>query len=127
MFTGSFINALIVHWTKLFWIDVYIIQKQNKLRNLGKYFLVDQARRTYITAYPNMVRRLSSLKLISWNRTHYSRTSLIWTPKGQSKVSVLERCPYKRGHYDDITFMTPLTVLSHQQLKPGLDLSLNCI
>ncbi len=24
----------------------------------------------------------------------YSWTSLIWTPKGQSKVSVLERCPY---------------------------------
>ena len=24
----------------------------------------------------------------------YSRTSLIRTPKGQSKVSVLERCPY---------------------------------
>ena len=26
--------------------------------------------------------------------TNYSRTSLIRTPKGQSKVSVLERCPY---------------------------------
>ena len=24
---------------------------------------------------------------------------------------VLERCLYKRGHYDDITFMTPHTVL----------------
>ena len=23
-------------------------------------------------------------------------------------MSVLERCPYKRGHYDDVTFMTPL-------------------
>ena len=44
--------------------------------------------------------RLSSLKLISWNQTHYSQTSLIWTPKGQSEVSILERCPYKRGHYD---------------------------
>ena len=41
-----------------------------------------------------------------------SRTSLIRTPKGLSKVSVLERCPYKRGHYDDVTFMTPLAVLS---------------
>ena len=40
----------------------------------------------------------------------YSRTSLIWTPKGQSKVSVLERCLYERGHYDDVTFITPLTV-----------------
>ena len=30
--------------------------------------------------------RLSSLKLISWNRTHYSQTSLIRTPK--SEVSV---------------------------------------
>ena len=46
--------------------------------------------------------------------TIYSRTSLIRTPKGQSEVSVLERCPYKRGHYDDVTFMTPLTVLSVQ-------------
>ena len=27
-------------------------------------------------------------------------------------MSVLERCPYKRGHYDDVTFMTPLKVLS---------------
>ena len=46
----------------------------------------------------------------------YSRTSLIRTPKGQSEVSVLERCPYKRGHYDDVTFMTPLTVLGVQWL-----------
>ena len=44
----------------------------------------------------------------------YSRASLIRTPKGQSKVSVLERCLYKEGHYDDVTFMTPLTVLSVQ-------------
>ena len=43
-----------------------------------------------------------------------SRTSLIRTPKEQSKVSVLERCPYERGHYHDVTFMTPLTVLSVQ-------------
>ena len=48
------------------------------------------------------------------SRKTYSRTSLIRTPKGQSKVSVLERCPYKRGHYDDVTFMTPITVLSVQ-------------
>ena len=58
--------------------------------------------------------RLSSLKLISWNQTHYSQTSLIWTPKGQSEVSILERCRYKRGHYDNVTFMTALTVLSVQ-------------
>ena len=37
MFTGSFIDAFIVHWTKLFWIDV-IIQKQNKPRNLNIIF-----------------------------------------------------------------------------------------
>ena len=70
--------------------------------------------------------RLSSLKLISQNQTPYSGTSLIQTPTGQNKVSILERCPYKRGHYDDVTFMTALTVLSVQQLKPGLHLSLNC-
>ena len=35
-------------------------------------------------------------------------------PKGQSEVSVLERCPYKRGHHDDVTFMTPLIVLNVQ-------------
>ena len=46
--------------------------------------------------------------------TKYSRISLIRTPKGQSKESVLERCPYKRGHYDVVTFITPLTVLSVQ-------------
>ena len=62
-------------------------------------------------------------QLVTANRPHklrykklfaiftYNRTSLIRTPKGQSEVSVLERCPYKRGHYDDVTFMTPLTVL----------------
>ena len=44
----------------------------------------------------------------------YSQTSLIQTPKEQSEMSVLERCPYKRGHYDEITFMTPLSVLSVQ-------------
>ena len=47
-------------------------------------------------------------------RMLYSRISLIRTPKGQSEVSVLERCPYKRGHYDDVTFITPLTVSSVQ-------------
>ena len=36
------------------------------------------------------------------------------TLKGRSEVSVLERCPYKRGQYDDVTFTTPLTVLSVQ-------------
>ena len=39
---------------------------------------------------------------------------LIRTPKGQSEVSVLERCPYKRGHYDNVAFITPLTVLRVQ-------------
>ena len=51
--------------------------------------------------------------------------SQIRTPKGQSEVSVLERCPYKRDHDDDVTFMTPLIVLSVQELKPGLHSSLN--
>ena len=56
----------------------------------------------------------------------YRRTSLIWTPR-QKQVSVLERCPYKRGHNDDVTFMTALTVLSVQKLKQGLQSSLNWI
>ena len=66
-------------------------------------------------------------KLRSWSI--YSRTSLIRTPKGQSKVSVLERwpCPHKRAHHDNVIFITPLTVLSVQQLKPGSYWSLNCI
>ena len=34
----------------------------------------------------------------------YRRASLIRTQKGQSEVSVLERCPYKGGHYDNVTF-----------------------
>ena len=29
--------------------------------------------------------------------SQYSRTSLIRRPKGQSEVSALERCPYKRA------------------------------
>ena len=32
----------------------------------------------------------------------------------QSVGTVLERCRYKRGHYDDVTFMTPLRVLTVQ-------------
>ena len=48
----------------------------------------------------------------------YIRTSLIRTPnQGQCEVSVLERCPNKRVHYDDVTLRTPLTVLSVQQLN----------
>ena len=46
--------------------------------------------------------------------TNYSRTSLIRKLKGQSEVSVVERCPYNRAHYIDVTFMTPLKVLSVQ-------------
>ena len=49
-----------------------------------------------------------------YGRSKYSRTSPIRTPKGQSEMSVLGRCPCKRGHYDDVTFMAALTVLSVQ-------------
>ena len=62
------------------------------------------------------------MKFTEWSRNIYSRTSLIRTPKGQSEASVIERYPYKRGHYDDVTFLTPLTVLSVQELKPRLTL-----
>ena len=27
--------------------------------------------------------------------------------KGRGEVSVLEMCPYKRGHYNNVTFTTP--------------------
>ena len=66
MFTGSFIDALIVHWAKLFWIDVTLyknITSQGtsiiffsfelyQIPHMGKF---DCARRTWITAYPNTV------------------------------------------------------------------------
>ena len=42
----------------------------------------------------------------------YSRTSLRRTPKGQSKVSVLERCPLYRGREYYVTLKAPLMVLS---------------
>ena len=51
---------------------------------------------------------------------NYTVEPLIRTPKGQNKVSVLERCPYKRGYYDDVTFMTPLTVLKAHVHPNGL-------
>ena len=38
-------------------------------------------------------------------------------------MSVLERCPYKRGHYDDVTFITPLTVLRVQFSKTRFTLA----
>ena len=44
---------------------------------------------------------------------------------GQSQVSVLERCPYKRGHYDDITFMTPLMTQLTLIFKLHLKLSIH--
>ena len=40
-------------------------------------------------------------------QTMHSRTSLIRTPKGQNEVSALERCPYWRSHYDDVTLKSP--------------------
>ena len=51
---------------------------------------------------------------LAYDLTHRSRdricrTSLIQTPKGQIEVSVLERSPYKRGHYDEVIFMTRST------------------
>ena len=71
MFTGSFIDALTVHWTKLFWIDVILYKNKTSQRtsiifvsfelyqipHMGKYFHFDHARRTCITAYPNMVKK----------------------------------------------------------------------
>ena len=62
-------NALIVHWTKLFWIDVILYKNKTsqgtsitffsfevyQIPHMGKYFHVDHARSTCITAYPNMV------------------------------------------------------------------------
>ena len=40
----------------------------------------------------------------------YSQTSLIQTPKGQSKVSILERCLLYTGHDYYITLKAPLMV-----------------
>ena len=68
--SGSFIDALIEHWTKLqFWIDVILYKNKtsqgtsiiffsfevDQIPRMGKYFHVDHARRTCITVYPNMV------------------------------------------------------------------------
>ena len=47
---------------------------------------------------------------------------LIRTPKGQSEVSALERCTYKRGHYDDVTFddVTDRLECSVTKIKPTI-------
>ena len=55
-----------------------------------------------------------------------SRTSLIRTPKGQSKVSVLERCPFYRSHHDDVTFKTPLTCGKAVNRGGGLGMETPC-
>ena len=47
-------------------------------------------------------------------------TSLIWTLKREREVSILERCPYWRGHCDDVTFKSPLTVWSVLKLRPKM-------
>ena len=70
----------------------------------------------------NLSRNSSELQLnvldqiiqLFYHIINYSRTSLIRTPKGQCEVSVLERCPYKGGYYDNVTFMIPLLVLNVQ-------------
>ena len=56
----------------------------------------------------------------------YSQTSLIRTPKGQRKVSVLERCPFYRGHHDDITFKTPLKCGKAVNRGGGLGMETPC-
>ena len=49
-------------------------------------------------------RELSFLACMGRGCYDHSQISLLWTPSGQNEVSVLERCPYWRGHYDDVTF-----------------------
>ena len=53
-------------------------------------------------------------------KKQYSRTSLIWTPKGQSKVSVLERCPLYRGHEYYVTLKAPLIAQTHWAFREVL-------
>ena len=51
-----------------------------------------------------MSKKLEQLRAVTFKHLpllNNSRTSLIRTPKGQSEVSILEMCPYKRGHYDE--------------------------
>ena len=69
--------------------------------------------RNFTTNVPKILVLKSSSEQI-FSRKLPLGAPVIRTPKGQSKVSVLEMCPYKRGHCDDVTFMTPLTVLSIQ-------------
>ena len=85
-------------------------------------FLLSQWK--HITAHNNFISSNKLLEMVelrprqtmvdhlqSLVRHNYSRTRLIRT---SIQGSVLERCPYKRGHYDDVTLMTPLPVLSVQ-------------
>ena len=48
--------------------------------------------------------RFWGINIIHWYI--YSRTSLIRTPKGQRKVSILKKCPLYRGHEYFITLRT---------------------
>ena len=54
-------------------------------------------------SFPFFIHLFTSLEIVLKATKYYSRTSIIRTPKGKSEVSVLERCPYKRAHYDDVT------------------------
>ena len=49
----------------------------------------------------------------------YHRTSLIKTPKEQSEVSVLERCPYK-----EVTMMHPFLTRGYAKRRNGFLLGL---
>ena len=63
---------------------------------------------------------LTFLKLfskVSFLLNSSNTTSLIRTLKGRSKVSILERCPYYRGHEYDVTLKAPLTIINGNNMS----------
>ena len=75
----------------------------------------------HLELYPKSLCYTSSFRLSSWMCLICDQIlclvldtvyllQLIWTSKGRSKVSVLERCPYYRGHEYDVALKAPLTI-----------------
>ena len=61
-----------------------------------KFLQTDMSATSFLRekSWERQISRHTLRNLFYW----YNRTSLIRTPKGQNKVSVLERCPLYRGH-----------------------------
>ena len=114
MFTGCFIDALKVYWTKLFWIDVILNKNKTsqgtsiiffsfevyQIPHMGKYFHVDHARRTCImSAYPNKVtksQRYAKSRDFQEKKNKWRWWPVVLAPSQQPQNAAVLKCSQAR-------------------------------